>query len=637
MKATQALKKLATTTSTKKDRKKELKHLKRQLEELKKTAVLNDETETDSHIAVPDNEAEPEILEEDQGFIPMEPAQEDQDDHDDHEEVTDGQVDQEQAEVRPSFVPRVKPVAKVPRQGPTPRDKSRLSRLSPSATTRILQGDHPAIAVKDMMPSMPLLIMTPIQTKLKSMEILLSRCSKLVAHRDPLRQQAFSKPFSGSNENFDDFLERFEQRATLAQWTESDRIALLGTCLSGPALKLYNRLLEKGDIVDMELADLENYLRKSFPTATVDQATALLMLTQLAQGQDERIPEYAIRFEQAAKRADMFGHKALLKTWCNSVSMELRQALGVYRMTPEGRAATFEQLVDYTVGLEDNMSTHVGRDTSRKRKQRHDQLPTDDDEDEESDDGPAVGRGGPKLRKITAETPSQFNSDQLLDMMLNRILGLQGTNPPENSVAQQNSGTISDKIRQLQAGSGSMPTQQTPQHVMSQLPPSQVVQPQVVNQTQRPRGETRSCYTCGEQGHLKWQCPQRVNQGGSTRDRNDGTQAPSNAWHGGRDQGSQGPRNRDEGRGRRDRGGDGQGRGHGRDQGNAQQRDQQAVRSGANAVPVPAPPPLMITQDTFNKLFQNAITSVPGMAIRALDASETHSVSTKPQASRQGN
>ncbi len=453
----------------------------------------------------------------------------------------------------------------------------------------------------------------PAAVKQITMDVLASRCSSS-ARRDALRHP-FAKPFNGAGEKFDDFLDRFDQHATLLQWTEMDRIAFFGTCLSFPALRVYNRLLESGTILSMSLVELEDKMRKSFPTATVSEHQALNMLTSIHQdtAKSESIPQYAIRFEQTATRANMMDHGSLIKTWCGSVKESLRQPLGIYTASKEGKNATWEEMVEYTVNLENSMCGLLPFDEeerpteqgSNKRKARYDQLEYGDEEEDADSMRPSKGRSS-KVRRIETEdqpgVPEQLK--EIIIRHINRVLGVEAANQFLNGRPVDNI----PEVRQF-APAGQPQYAQDPRQLMSQLPPAQVIMPPGPGVAPDFR---QSCYLCGEKGHLRAQCPMRQHD----------TSQHHGAWQG--DRGGyrgRGCHRRYSGRGNYYHG-NGRGRGYGDGPSN---RYNEPPVSGANATPPAARPDP--TRDMLSSMYQNTVTTAP-VVVRSVAAAASTSTSS---------
>ncbi len=479
------------------------------------------------------------------------------------------------------------------------------------------------------------------------MDVLNLRCSPMVRSRDLLNQQPFHQPFNGTNENLDDFLERFEERAMRALWTEADRVARVATCLTGAAKRIYDRLLESGEILELGWQDFEDKLRRAFPTSTTNPFKAVAALATIKQRDDENIPNFAIRFEKAAKRANMLNDVDFVTAWCGAVRGPLRQALGIYRMTTEGKQANFEDILEYTTTLEDTLAIHPEEDSALadqgSRKRRHDQL--DEEEWDETSSRPPKARPGVgKIHNISSNTTKTENPNpvvdpnQFADVLIQRINHLFSSATPSHQPIDQGQQygarpvlSVQEHVHHYSVPSMPQPQQranvdmQAPQHVLSQLPPSQIAvrQPEVHPR----REETRSCFICAEVGHLSFNCPRA--QIGNPTQRNGGFPV---SWRGrGRgDMGGNGDRGFFRGRGNHHRGGRGH---HGWKEPHDWRDGDNRVLTGANAI---AAIPPMIAQEDFNKMYQQAVSDSSRLQLPPIPPNST-SVGSANAHKMQGN
>jgi hypothetical protein len=357
-----------------------------------------------------------------------------------------------------------------------------------------------------------------IDQRQRNLDELRRRCSEAVRRADPLRQTPFSDPFEGAPmQNFDDFIERFEQRADLASWTEADRIVRVRECLSGPARRVYTQWLENGSILRMTLADIFAGLRAAFPGSTLDASQALTVFASIKQKSGESVQAYALRFWKIAKSAGLLGHESLGKRWCQSIQRHLRQPLLVFRASPAGSIASLDELVAYTAQLANAFDSESDDDapvatTASHRSSKRDRSQFNSDgvrsellDDESQQKRPATARPNswPVIRNVSGTGMSD--------------LGLQPADV--SSVAD----AIVNRIASMTAESGHGRVQaihSSPREIMAALPPAQSAQSGFFRQTSRGDGfdpsQSRSitCYGCGQLGHVRRNCPSQRTAGG---------------------------------------------------------------------------------------------------------------------------
>jgi hypothetical protein len=161
---------------------------------------------------------------------------------------------------------------------------------------------------------------------------LLARCSEEFKRCDPLKQQPFPNPFTGSAvQDLDEFLIRFEVRANNCNWTEHDKVMGLAFYLDKGAALAYQRMIANGELATATFSDAVAKLRRLFPQAALTDEQAMGTFMAMRQRRNESVTDYSERFQTTLARAERYqgtlSPVAIFNRFCTSLRKELRDAL----------------------------------------------------------------------------------------------------------------------------------------------------------------------------------------------------------------------------------------------------------------------------------------------------------------------